>query len=231
MKSYAIVARNPDSLINIKSQFTDFEYAEKSPDFVVSIGGDGTYLLAEQIYPGVPKLIIKTKSACQSCSQGDYYHLVSPLLRKEFSVENHCKLKADLSHARMVCTNDFAIRNKFPTHAIRFNIFVNGQQLGKMLIGDGIVVATPFGSTAYYHSITRKSFQTGIGIAFNNTTTPVDNLVVDENSEIIFELIRGQAVLAADNNPNITDLIEGQSITISKAQELARIIKIAGNHG
>ena len=92
-----------------------------------------------------------------------------------------------------------------------------------------MVVATPFGSTAYYHSISRKSFDKGIGVAFNNTTKPVKHLVLDEAAVVEVEIVRGQAVLVADNNPHIIDLIEGQTIKIQKAPETAKVISTKGH--
>ena len=97
--------------------------------------------------------------------------------------------------------------------------------IGLVLI-TGVIVATPFGSTAYYHSITRKSFDKGIGVAFNNPTKPVNHLVLKEDSKVEIELVRGEASFATDNDSEILDLIEGQLIKIKKAKETAKIIEI-----
>ncbi|MBW2970958.1 hypothetical protein KY320_02230, partial [Candidatus Woesearchaeota archaeon] len=137
MKQVAIIVRDPEDLIELKNQLVDFEYNEKCPDFVVSYGGDGTYLVSERLYPGIPKLLIKKeKSICAKCNQGDFYHLVSAILRNKFSIEENIKLKAGYNNHYLEGTNDIVIRNKYPTHALRFKVNVNSKDITKVIIGD-----------------------------------------------------------------------------------------------
>jgi len=89
-----------------------------------------------------------------------------------------------------------------------------------------VVISTPFGSTAYFHSIARKDFEGGIGIAFSNTTKPTEHLVVDEKSTIEVEISRGHAVLVADNNPKVIEIIEGQKLIIKKSDQKAIVIEM-----
>ena len=229
LRNVAIVARNPAMVIELKKQLSDFDYDEARPDFVVSYGGDGTYLMAERLYPGIPKLLVRDSKICVKCSEGDIYHLISKILQDKYAIEENIKLESVINKRKWFCTNDFVVRNKFPTHALRFYVRVDGKEENGLIIGDGIVVATPFGSTAYYHSISRKSFDKGIGIAFNNSTKPLGHLVLKEDSNIEFELVRGNAVFASDNDPEVIDLIEGQVIRIKKAKETTKVINIKGH--
>ena len=226
LRKVAVVARDPSKVIDLKKDLTDFEYDEKNPDFVVSFGGDGTYLVAERLYPGIPKLLAKDSDTCVKCHEGEIYHIISKILREKYVIEDYIKLETVINKKKWLCTNNFVVRNKLPTHALRFYVKVDGKQINELIIGDGVVFATPFGSTAYHHSISRKSFDKGIGIAFNNPTKPVKHLVVKEDSKVEFELVRGDCVFASDNDPEIIDLIEGQVISIKKAKDVAKIIKI-----
>ncbi len=226
LKKVAVVARDPSKVIDLKKELTDFEYDEKNPDFVVSFGGDGTYIVAERLYPNIPKLLVKDSEICVKCQEGDIYPLISKIIRDNYKIEEHMKLETVINKKRWLCTNNFVFRNKFPTHALRFYVRVDGKRINELVIGDGVVVSTPFGSTAYHHSISRKSFDNGIGVAFNNPTKPQNHLVLKEDSIVEFELVRGDCVFASDNNPEVIDLIEGQVITIKKAKEIAKIIRI-----
>jgi len=124
----------------------------------------------------------------------------------------------------MLATNDIVIRNAIPTHALRFKISINGKQIKDEFIGDGIVVATTFGSTAYFESITRKKFNKGIGVAFNNTTVKQPPLFLNENAKIKVKITRGEAFLAADNEPKMAMLTAGKSVTITASKKKTKLI-------
>ena len=113
-----------------------------------------------------------------------------------------------------------------PTQALRYTVAINGKQIDGTLIGDGIVAATPFGSTAYFYSVTRKKFVRGIGLAFNNTTIHLPPQVLPETARITITIIRNDAEFAADNNPAVLIVHPGDTITITKAHHPAKIIKL-----
>jgi NAD+ kinase len=87
------------------------------------------------------------------------------------------------------------------------------------IVGDGLVVATPFGSTGYFRNITHSLFRVGIGLAFNNCSDPVDHIIVRNDTVIRAEVIRGPAVLVADNDPARLDLDEGDVVTFSQCEQ------------
>lgn len=204
----------------------NFVYDEMHPDIVISLGGDGTFLMAERRYPGTPKLLIRNSNICNKCDWDSLSPILDKLKRKEFRIEEHAKLQAEIHGEKRLCVNDFVIRNKMPIHAIRFLLFVNGKQLDAELIGDGAVVATPFGSTAYYYSITKRKFEKGIGIAFNNLSKEIEHKVIDEHSTIEIDITRGDATFSYDNDPTLIILRTGDKVRIKKVHEAARIVKI-----
>lgn len=93
-----------------------------------------------------------------------------------------------------------------------------------------MVVATPFGSTGYYQSVTRSTFERGIGLAFNNSTEEKAPLLLNEDTELTIEIVRGKGELAADNNPQILVVDEGDRIVIRKASQVGRLIFHLANH-
>lgn len=204
----------------------NFIYGELRPDIVVSLGGDGTFLMGERLYPGVPKLLIRNSSICNKCDWDSLSPILDKLKRKEFRIEENMKLHTEFKGGKKLAVNDFVIRNKTPTHAIRFLLSVNGKQLDGELIGDGVVVSTPFGSTAYYYSIAKRKFDKGIGIAFNNLSNETEHKIIDENSIIEIEITRGDATFSYDNDTNILILKTGDKLRIKKSHHVARIVKI-----
>ncbi|MEM3154515.1 MAG: hypothetical protein QW165_03035 [Candidatus Woesearchaeota archaeon] len=202
-----------------------FIYDEKKPDIVISYGGDGTFLWAERKYPGIPKALFRYSTICKKCHNLPIEHALTLIKKEKYRIAEHTKLQAKIGKTILIGTNDIIIRNAMPTHAIRFIIRINGKQIDGEFIGDGIVAATPFGSTAYFHSITRTTFKKGIGMAFNNTTIAKKPMFLPEKTRIQFALKRGEAFVVADNEPRTIILTPGKKITITASTKKARIIE------
>ena len=206
-----------------------FEVVEENPEVIISYGGDGTLLASERQFPGIPKLPTRNDSVSKKCPEHETEILLKKLTQGQLELKEYSKLetKIDLSTSSeqgvktLFALNDFVIRNKEPMHSIRFAI-----QNGKLLIGDGVVVSTPFGSSGYFQSITRQTFTSGFGLAFNNTTEKMDPQFFSENDEIVFKLVRGNATLTSDNSPEIYTIPEGSELTFKLSSEKAKIYEL-----
>lgn len=199
-----------------------------TPEVVISYGGDGTYLLSERRYPGIPKLLVRHKSRCYKCTDYGLHSkdkIKEILSKRKYKIVNFMKLEAKTGNRRLVGVNDIIIRNKKPNVAIRFNIQVKGKIDFKEIIGDGIVVSTSIGSTGYFNSITGQEFKKGIGIAFNNPIYHLNPILVN-SANIKIRILREDALLAADNNNGIISLKPGNEVIIKTSKEKARIIKV-----
>ncbi len=205
----------------------NFRVVNKNPDVVLTYGGDGTILYSERKFPSVPKLIIKYKSSiCRKCDYSfkDLEKVLEKLSRGKFKILKEMKLEAKFKDKRLIALNEIQIHNKFPTKAIRFSVWVNGKKF-ENLIGDGVIIATPFGSTAYYSSTGGKPFKKGIGISFNNLfIKKIKSFVVRENSKIKVRIEKGPALLLADNLEKFIELKEGDEVLIKKTGEYANFI-------
>ena len=196
-----------------------------NPDVIITLGGDGTFLYAERRFPGIPKFLYRDQSICNTCSNADVDEMVRHLKDGRYTVESHKKIKATLKKKSWLAVNDIIIRNEKPNEAVRFSVFINGKKQYPNMIGDGIVVATPFGSTAYFKSITKWSFGKGLGLGFNNVTSNQTSVVIQDHARITFRLDRGAAYLAADNNPAIAKVRPGDSVKIQFTNHTASLIR------
>lgn len=193
------------------------EIVQDNPDVIISYGGDGTLLSAERQYPSIPKLPLRNSQICNKCAEHEDETMLKKLLDGDLKLKEYKKLETTLLYKTFYSLNDFVVRNSDPTHTIRFTAN------GKYFIGDGMVVATPFGSTGYFKSITGQTFEQGFGLAFNNTTEKVPPVFLDDKDAVTFKLERGKATLSFDNSPDIFNIDEDSELKFKLSNQVAKI--------
>lgn len=204
-----------------------FEYSKANPEVILSLGGDGTYLIAEHAYPEVPKLLIRDAHICNKVSPAHFTNIVKNLKDKSmYKISEWIKIECNFRKNAMVAANDVIIRNKDQRQAIRFRIMVDSIPIRHEYIGDGVVLSTPWGASGYFHTITKKMFKKGIGIALNNTNTERRDIIIKEDSKIEVLITRGNAVLSVDNARKEFILKTGDKVAIKKHKRDANIIQI-----
>ncbi len=202
------------------------EIVKSKPDFVISYGGDGTLMQSEYKFPGIPKIILKGSLICKKASSFTNEEVLKRIKEKKYKIKNYFKLEAEANKKKLLAVNDIVVHNKNPRHAIRYRVWIDDKEIGKDVIGDGLVIATPFGSTGYYRSITDSFFELGIGLAFNNSTEQFDHMVLGEERNVRVKIIRGPAVVYADNQENHLDLSIDSEVVIKKSKELMRVAEV-----
>ncbi len=219
-----VYARDKEKIPCLKSKILKLNPEVKfsnNPDIIICFGGDGTALHAEKLSPGVPKLIIRDRSICKSCNSGSLGVVLKKFFQKKYEIKEEPKILASTNNESLIATNDVVIRNADQHHAIRFEIKTDREKIDA--IGDGVVISTPFGSTAYYNSITRGTIKKGLGVAFNNTTQEIKPIVTYQ--KIKFKLKRNKAYLTSDNYSRKIILQEGDEVVVQKSKETFKIIK------
>lgn len=217
-----VTGKNSKNIASLVAS-SGFEIVTSSPDVVISYGGDGTLLSTERQYPGIPKLPIRNSQICVKCPKHEEGLLLKKLLEGKLKLKEYGKLETTILYQTLYALNDFVVRNINPIHAIRFYISPLDQ---KLLIGDGIVISTPFGSTGYFKSITQKTFDKGFGAALNNTTEPFEPIFLKEGEVVTFKLARGTATLSFDNSPEIFNIDEGSELTFKLSGKTAKIYEL-----
>ncbi len=201
----------------------NFAIDRKDPDIVICYGGEGTFLYGEQIYPSVPKLFIYAGS--ENKKKYDLSKIIKKLKRKKYKKEKAMKLEASVKNKKFLAMNDINFHYKVPV-AVRFDVYIDNKKIAENVIGDGLVIATPWGANAYYKSITGKTFERGIGLAFNNPTKKMRSKVVSSKAKIMIKVRRGPALLAADCNKKVIQLKTGDVVTIKKSDQKAVLLNM-----
>ncbi len=221
--SRVLILGDVPALVAVVVRAAGLEPVRSRPDLVLCHGGDGTLLRAERMYPGVPKIPVRAGTRSEPCTQHRLERVLERLLADELDVEVLPKIEARVGAWRGLAVNDVVLRNHNPAIAVRFELTI-GEQSTAELTGDGLVIATPFGSTGYYRSVTRSSVATGLGVAFNNCTEVRAPLHHTDERPIIVRIVRGPAVLVHDNDARPIPVRAGQGFVVAAAAETATIL-------
>lgn len=227
MKKIALVTTDNASLENLLAPYEgSFEIVATNPEFVISFGGDGTLMGAEYQYPTIPKLFLKNSKIAKLAPKIPNEDVLKKFFAGNYTLIEQMKLSFSIGNKHEEALNDVVVHNENPRHAIRYIPHVNGNAMYPEVIGDGIVCATPLGSTGYYRSITDSVFETGIGLAFNNSTEQTDHIVLKEDRILTIEITRGPAFCYADNQEESYPLKTGDVLTIQKSTQNASMVSI-----
>ena len=120
--------------------------AGESPDAIVVLGGDGTMLSAVHLYPGTPLLGLNLGSLgyLASVEESGFGGAISALADGRYRISHRTALKVRGVNA----LNDVVVSRGVSGHAIRLGFSVDGEPVTRF-VADGLVIATPTGSTAY----------------------------------------------------------------------------------
>ncbi|HET9571413.1 MAG TPA: NAD kinase [Bacteroidales bacterium] len=209
-------------------------------DFALSIGGDGTFLRTAH-YIGrrnIPILGINTGRLgfLADVDSIEVESVMTDLFKRNFRVDDFDLLRLSvngLHPTEFPCAlNEIAILKRDSSSMINIHVWVNGEYLNGYQ-ADGLVVATPTGSTAYALSLggpimmpSCKNLVIAPVAPHNLTARP---LIVDETSVIDLEIeSRSQNYLVAIDGSSVT-MSCTDKLQITKADYTIKSIKRQGN--
>ena len=120
-------------------------------DAIVALGGDGTILHAVRRFPGVPVLGFNLGGLgyLSSVGERDFEPALAMLAKGAFVISERSMLEVRLPRGRTAAAlNDVVIVREMTGHAAEIDLKADGR-LAAHYLADGLVIATPTGSTAY----------------------------------------------------------------------------------
>ena len=210
----------------------------QSFDMLLSIGGDGTLLSTLQLdhgqgqLPPVLGINFGHLGFLTSAPKDDLAAIASDLLAGNYSVEPRTLLQwqqADdpaTAAEPQTALNEVFLHRSEDNSLLRTEVYVNGDYVATYS-GDGVIVATPTGSTAYSLScggpILTPDSNTLIITPIAPHTLSLRPIILPDSATIRLETTGGNLILGADSRR--VPLHEPLCLRISKAPFALRLIR------
>ena len=216
-----------------------FEGVNFDVDYVISLGGDGTFLkAASKVGPKQTPIIginMGRLGFLANVAPEEIRDVLDNVFEGKYEIEERAviQLKADgaVLENCPFALNDIAILKRDNAAMISIKASVNGEYLVTYL-ADGLVISTPTGSTAYSLSVGGPIIVPQSGILSMTPVAPhslnIRPIVINDEAEIKLEVqSRSHNFLAAVDGRS-EKLSEGVTLTIKKAPHKVRIVKAYG---
>lgn len=216
-----------------------FRGSDFDADFVISMGGDGTFLKAASRVGEKSIPIIGVNMGrlgfLADVSPADFNSCLQSLYSGDYTVETRSVMEVETdagSFAAGNCAlNDVAILKRDNASMISIHASINGEYLTTYQ-ADGLVVSTPTGSTAYSLSNGGPIIVPGTKVFSLTAVAPhslnIRPMVIPDSSEITLtvECRSHHFLVAIDGRSEMC--LEGSCLTIRKAPFDVKIVKRKG---
>ncbi|RXJ80344.1 NAD(+)/NADH kinase [Arcobacter sp. F2176] len=200
-------------------------------DFLVSIGGDGTLIsvVRRSFKFDIPVLGVHlgTLGFLTDIRFSEVESFLSLMFEHKYRIDHRMMIKGCANEQSFVAFNDIVITRKSVSSMISLSAKIDGKPFNSYY-GDGVIISTPTGSTAYNLSV-------GGPIVYPLTeafiVTPVAPhsltqrpLVLPADFKIEFTITDKQGALVIIDGQDIYEVNEGESIKIEISANKARLI-------
>ncbi len=220
--------------LGVRDVFSSDTEIYAKAEVLIVLGGDGTILRVAKhaaVY-GVPIFGINLGNLgyLAGADKADGIMETDKMLRGDYIIEKRMMLEAEVGEQeKLLCLNDMYVRNKEAAHIIKVSVWVNGIYIDTYK-GDGLIIASPTGSTAY-------NLSAGGPVLKPDTSLMVITQICPHNLYARPLVISGDdevTIAAADDGQNAVLIADGQKcaelkrecgIKIKKAEYYTKIIK------
>lgn len=217
-------------------ELNKYDFKEKI-DLLIVLGGDGTLLGVARDINGrydIPILGVNIGNLgfLSSIEIQDLDNALNKIKSKKYSIESRILLECNVDNEKEKKTskalNDVVIARGTLSRMARFEVFIDGK-LYYEFKGDGLIVSTPTGSTAYSFSAGGPFVYPDVDVI---TLTPICShtrgmqpIVLKSSSkiEIKSENYNGEIYVTFDGQ-EVMEIKDNTSIIISKALSTAKIL-------
>lgn len=223
--------------------YTDINEVPSNTEGVIVLGGDGTLLQASQDLRGLnlPILGINVGNLgfLSAVEPSEAYTAIDRLIGEEYIVEERMVLSGKIKakgqeSGEAYALNEIVLLGDRAMQLVDLSVYINGQALHRYF-ADGVIVATPTGSTGYNLSaggpIVNPTAKTMILTPVSPHSMHNRSIVFSEEDKVRIVVNEGrdgqnQEVIAAFDGSHRISLCTGDEIEISKSSKITKIIKI-----
>lgn len=222
-----------DMEVEVSGVFDNYNF---DVDFVISIGGDGTFLRAASMVgsKGTPIIGVNTGRLgfLADIHPEEIDHAIAEIVDGHYAVEPHAVIMVEadgeIIEGSPFALNDIAVLKRDNAAMISVRTCINGEYLVTYQ-ADGLIVSTPTGSTAYGLSNGGPIIVPDADILCLTPVAPhslnVRPIVINDDSEITLEVeSRSHNFLVAIDGRS-EKLLESTRLTIRKAPYTINIVK------
>ncbi|WP_019430465.1 NAD kinase [Limnohabitans sp. Rim47] len=224
------------------NQYPMLEMAEIGTqcDLGLVIGGDGTML-------GIGRQMARYALPLIGINQGrlgfitdipiqSYQDVLQPMLQGNYQTEDRSLLQAHVMRDQRsvfsaLAMNDVVVNRGGTSGMVELRVEVDGRFVATQR-ADGLIIATPTGSTAYSLSVGGPLMHPSIGGWVMAPIAPhtLSNrpIVLPESSEISIEIVAGRYVSANFDMQSLAELMLGDRITVQRSEHKVRFLHPAG---
>ena len=227
----------------------DFHYYDKLPvlgsnrpnltdfDAVVSVGGDGTFLYTARVFAGTDIPIFGVNNGQLGFNTtieiGEFEHFLADFLNDKADFEYKDTLEIAINEDKFLVLNDAVISHAGISRIITLDVSIGDATVSKIK-GDGLIISTPTGSTAYNLSaggpILHPSVDAFVLTPICAHTLAIRPFIVPYK-DILSVRIKDSTVqpqLTLDGH-KIIFLQKNQTITVKKSDKPVKIIRGSKN--
>lgn len=224
-----------DKRFLVEAYDTFEELAPREVAFAVSFGGDGTFLrsLHRLSDPETPILAINSGHLgfLTDVDADEVLEMVERLTEGDFRIEER-SLLALFAGGRQVCCafNEIAIQKRETGSMINVDTYLNDHYLARYT-GDGLIVATPAGSTAYSLSLSGPIVAPLCPVLLLTPVAPhslnMRPMVVPDHAEIRMKVDSRSSTFMIVADGKLTVFPVNTTIVVKSAGRTVRLIKLS----
>jgi NAD+ kinase len=224
---FVVQAPNGDSVPRPVGPFAPRDWR---PDLILALGGDGTVLRALDCFPSVPVLAINfgTVGFLTSGDRDQLDTLLRRLLDGDFYLDERLMLRSTFRGRTHEVVNEVMLKGT--THLITVEVWIDGRHVHTVR-GDGLILGTPTGSTAYLLStgspIVMPSVECFILASLNEHSFSSRPLVIDPRSSVrvrVSEQSLGREIIVSHDGRDRLSAEAGDELLVEVSDLRARLI-------